>query len=366
MLNINALMTILKPYFKADKRRLDCIAQILVALFTVRTVNLVELAQALVSGGEFEARYKRIRRFLKEFTAFNFDNLSRLLAHLFLPQEGKWQLAMDRTNWRWGKADINILMLSVVCGGVSVPLVWSFLPSRGCSNLAERIHVLNIFLKIFGLDKIDTLLADREFVGADWFAWLTEHKIPFTIRIKQNILVESGKGKIVHAHRLFGYLNPGKAWNLKTKKIVLGTACWLSATRTPAKDWVIIVSTHEPELALSRYKNRWGIETLFGFLKSKGFNFEDTHVILADRLHNLLALLTLAFCLAYKFGSIVVKLCPVKIKKHGRPEKSIFRVGLDIIREAVFTIDRRIKNYWGKNDPFGPNDTISKLVLEGY
>ncbi len=365
MLNLNELKTILKPYFKTDKRRIDCITQLLVALFTVRTVNLVDLAQAFISGGEFEARYKRIRRFLKEFTAFKFDNLSRLLADLFLPKDIKWQLAMDRTNWRWGKADINILMLSVVCGRVSIPLMWSFLATRGNSNLTERSHLLNLFLKIFGFDKIDTLLADREFVGSDWFAWLFAHKIPFTIRIKQNILVESSKGRMLQVHKLFGSLNPGISWTLKTKKIVLGSECWLTATRSTAKDWVIIASTHEPELALTRYKNRWAIETLFGFLKSKGFNFEDTHVILPERLHNLLSLLTLAFCLAYKLGCIVVKQYPVKIKKHGRPEKSIFRIGLDIIREAVFTIDRRINNYWDKIDLFRPDIENLKLILQG-
>ncbi|HAT8797519.1 TPA: IS4 family transposase, partial [Legionella pneumophila] len=31
----------------------------------------------------------------------------------------------DRTNWRWGKKDINILMLSVVYKGIAIPLFWT-------------------------------------------------------------------------------------------------------------------------------------------------------------------------------------------------------------------------------------------------
>ncbi|PPE05110.1 hypothetical protein [Holospora curviuscula] len=54
MVSVNKLKRILKPYFKIDNRRLDCLTQMLGALITVRTVNLVELAQAMITGGVFD------------------------------------------------------------------------------------------------------------------------------------------------------------------------------------------------------------------------------------------------------------------------------------------------------------------------
>ncbi|MFO1257640.1 MAG: hypothetical protein U1E78_04400 [Gammaproteobacteria bacterium] len=88
MFSFNELKCILKPYFKIDNRRLDCLAQILVALITVRTVNLVEIAQAMLTGGLFEARYKRLRRFLRSSTAFHFQysqsSLHNFFYHLIL------------------------------------------------------------------------------------------------------------------------------------------------------------------------------------------------------------------------------------------------------------------------------------------
>ncbi|PPE04038.1 hypothetical protein [Holospora curviuscula] len=78
MVSVNELKRILKPYFKIDNRRLDCLTQMLGALITVRTVNLVELAQAMNHWRCF--RYKRIRRFLKEFNAFGFETLSKFIA----------------------------------------------------------------------------------------------------------------------------------------------------------------------------------------------------------------------------------------------------------------------------------------------
>lgn len=363
MFSINELMPILKPYFNIDKRRLDCLSQILVALITVRTVNLVELAQAMVTGGTFEARYKRIRRFFKEFNGFSFDTLSKLIAQFFLPAGTKWQLSMDRTNWKWGKIDINILMLSVVSGTVSIPLIWTFLSKKGNSNLEERIEIFNKYSRIFGLDTISDLLADREFACGKWFQWLTDKRIPFTIRIKKNALVSNSKGNEIHVRRLFINLRKKQTRCLTKMKHVYGVFLWLAATRSEAGEWVIVATTHQSEMAVIRYKSRWCIETLFGFLKSKGFNFEDTHVTNHDRLHNILAVLTLAFCMAYKAGQLGVQQEPVKLKKHGRPEKSILRVGLDALREFFFTIKRTVNNFIVDMTEKGQDKSIFNLIF---
>jgi hypothetical protein len=337
----------------------------LVALITVRTVNLVELAQAMITGGVFEARYKRIRRFLKEFNAFSFETLSKFIAQFFLPSGEKWQLSMDRTNWKWGQIDINILMLSVVCGTVAIPLVWKFLPKKGNSNLEERVEVVEKFIHIFGSSIIVDLVADREFVGREWFKWLQEKLIPFTIRIKKNTLVDSSKGNNVHVRQLFINLKPGQIRYLRNKKDIFGISLWLAATRSENGAWVIVATTYKPEHALTRYKKRWNIETLFGFLKSKGFNFEDTHVTFPERLHNLLSILTIAFCFAYKMGQIVVKEAPIKKKKHGRLERSVLRVGLDLLRELFFKIDRSVNNFVNGIASIFNQKTVIELIFTG-
>lgn len=50
------------------------------------------------------------------------------------------------------------------------------------------------------------------------------------------------------------------------------------------------------------YEKHWEIVCLFACIKSKGFNFENTHITKLDRIEKLLALLTIAFCWAYKTG----------------------------------------------------------------
>ncbi len=50
-----------------------------------------------------------------------------------------------------------------------------------------------------------------------------------------------------------------------------------------------------PNTAVSDYATLWGIETLFGCLKSRSFCLESTHLCDTKRYRKLLVLLTLAY-----------------------------------------------------------------------
>lgn len=98
---------------------------------------------------------------------------------------------------------------------------------------------------------------------------------------------------------------------------------------------MVLACTAQAERALRRYARRWDIETLFGALKRRGFNLEDTHLTHAERLSTLLALLTLAFTWAYLLGAWLHEQMPLKLKKHGYAAKSLFKRGLELLRAAI-------------------------------
>ncbi|TIG76353.1 IS4 family transposase, partial [Legionella pneumophila] len=112
----------------------------------------------------------RIKRFFREFK-IDFSSVSVWVIHCFGLSGQALYLSMDRTNWRWGKKDINILMLSVVYKGIAIPLFWTLLAKGGNSDTRERIEIVQRFITKFGKSMIAGLLADREFVGDNWFAW---------------------------------------------------------------------------------------------------------------------------------------------------------------------------------------------------
>ena len=79
---------------------------------------------------------------------------------------------LDRTNWQFGKADLNLLVLGIAYQGIALPLFWTVLDKAGNSNTAERVALLQRSIDVFGVNQIAALLADREFIGEDWFTWL--------------------------------------------------------------------------------------------------------------------------------------------------------------------------------------------------
>ena len=70
MKHISELQTILSNFFDWHKCRLDCLGQIIQALFVVRIINLTQIASAFKSEVKEESSYRRVCRF---FTGFTFD-----------------------------------------------------------------------------------------------------------------------------------------------------------------------------------------------------------------------------------------------------------------------------------------------------
>jgi hypothetical protein len=247
-----------------------------------------------------------------------------------------YYLTFDRTNWQWGKKDINILMLAVVYKGIAIPVYWLLLNKRGNSSTRERIALVKRFVREFGKGRIIKFLADREFVGENWFKWLQGEGIDFAIRIKKNTRVTNGRGCFVQARQLFHTLKPGETLVLAGARKMTGTAVYLSALRLEDGE-LLIVATAKPCLdAIKTYALRWQIETLSGCLKGRGFNFEDTHVTDRRRIKRLLVVAVIAFCWAHRVGEWQhAQVKAIKIKKHQRPAKSLFRLGLDKINEVL-------------------------------
>ncbi|WP_339050165.1 hypothetical protein [Rickettsiella endosymbiont of Xylota segnis] len=61
------LQGMLKEILGWNKERLSCFTKMLLALFSVRTVNLRELAVASASDALLDSRYKRLKRFFSNF-----------------------------------------------------------------------------------------------------------------------------------------------------------------------------------------------------------------------------------------------------------------------------------------------------------
>lgn len=334
MKQISELQTTLSHFFNWNKARLDCLGQIICGLFIVRTINLTQVASAFKTEAKEESSYRRVCRFFTDFS-FDMSGIVLLVFRLF-PLGDQCTLILDRTNWKWGKTPINILMLSIAYRGIGIPLFWSVLNLEGSSCVKDRVDLLNRVVERLGAGRIKALLADREFIGTQWFSFLIEQKIPFIIRVKQNSLVNIGEN---------GKLPLGSLRKSLSRKTVVNhpVTLWdlsLYASiekRKGAKEQMIVVSNFKFENPLGLYRRRWEIETMFGCLKTRGFRMEDTHITDPDKIEKMMFVLAVAFCWAYRIGDIRDKKQQIEVKTHGRRARSLFREGLNRIRRAIFS-----------------------------
>ena len=333
MAGIGLLERILEKELKWNRARIKFVARFIVALIQVRTVNLVEIANVFEGWALTESNYKRIQRFLRMFE-MPYEGVAKCLVGL-LGEPGPWVLTVDRTDWRLGKSPINILMLGIVYRGVAFPVVWKVLGKKGSSNTRERKELMQRFLKIFPEKSIWFVCGDREFIGKGWIGWLKRKKINFRIRIRNNTQLTNWNGKIVTAKTLFADLpvQQGRAMAIAYK--AFGERVWVSGMRLADGDYLIVVAPTGGGTALEEYALRWEIETLFGCLKSRGFRLEETHLLHPERLEKLLVLVAFAFCWAHRIGEWLVEATPLKVKKHGRLARSIFRTGFDHLRRIL-------------------------------
>jgi hypothetical protein len=145
----------------------------------------------------------------------------------------RWVICLDRTTWQLGGTPINVLVLSVAYGGVSVPLMWTVLGKKGNSSTEERIALIERFLRRFPLERIECLTADREFRGHRWLAYLIQRGIRFRLRIPNNTKTHNRQRNArLPVVRLFS-VQIGETMVLNRPRRLWGHTLYLVGTRAP-------------------------------------------------------------------------------------------------------------------------------------
>ena len=223
------------------------------------------------------------------------------------------------------------------------------LGNAGHSNTAERKKLFRRawrYLKAYPC----CLLADREFIGADWLRFLLKQKgLDFIIRIRYDSWVTLANGRLHHLDLFTRNLPKGKTRTYESvelydgkRAVRLNLVCHRSA-----KGELVLLATNRPDLdhVLDLYKTRWSIETAFGFFKSRGFNLEDTHLTQAKRIELLLAVLALSLMWSLLVGIWLDQQKSIKRKKHGRKTISCVRLGINHLHDILEHLDDKWREF---------------------
>ena len=318
---MQSLFTTIKEELQLPEKKINFFVSFIESIIQKKTINLDAIAEIINPENKKESNYRIIQRFFKDFNIC-FSYLAKFLMSN-LP-EGKKLIMIDRTQWK----DINIFFLSVEYNGIAIPIIWNLLDKKGNTNVIEKKDLLEDYINLFGIESIDYLTADREFIGKEWFKWLVEIKIPFLIRIKSNFIVDNGisRTKVKNVFRYYA---------VKEKILSLfGIELKLTGKRITNKD-LVIVATNNPDLFLSDYSNRWLIENMFACFKKKGFNLESTRMKDNYKVDKLICFVAIAYLWCILAG---IHFKPKEKKKYidKYPRKSIFKYGIETIAKSIF------------------------------
>lgn len=304
----------------------------ILALIQQRKVQFCELATVLNEDVKINSNQNRIEDFFREVD-INFQAVAGLMLAL-LPKKAKLRLTIDRTEWDFGKCQVNILMVLIGCGDLQVPLYWELLDNKsGNSNSQDRIDVLEKCFTVVDVKRIGLVIGDREFVGHKWIKYLKDNCLKFVMRFPKHHFITLESGDVVSINELG--LGIGESCRFETCQV---DGCWGGSwvKRLDEHEYLYLFGTVEVTLLGQLYRKRWCIEAFFQNLKGRGFNLRSTHLRCLAKLSKLVALVSLAYAFCASLGVCYHrKVQPIKMKKHGYKANSFARYGLNQLRALL-------------------------------
>lgn len=319
------------------KSRAEVFAALILTAIHAQSILVGAIVARLPGKASEKSKFRRVQNFYKE-VGLDYDAVAVFIVKMLAPMlPEKWTLSMDRTNWTARRNEVNLLTIGICLGDVAAPLFWVDLRRRGNSRTRQRTQLVKRFVDVFGKERIGCLLGDREFVGKGWFGWLQRRKIPYVMRLREHFKVVTRSGRETQVKNCFRNLKRHECRELGVRK-VCGWSHRISAVRLPGNEFVILagfMNSDEPTDS-QMYLRRWNIETGFEKLKSHGFNLEETRLAGKGKLEALMAGLAIALAWCYAVGEWSIRnIAPIKLKKHGRKERSVFGRGIDLLTSLL-------------------------------
>lgn len=310
------------------KKRQEFLCDMIEGVIKSRSVTFSEIADKIDKSIQHSSIERRIQDFFAK-VSIDYQQLAVFLLS-FVPHH-QLTLSIDRTEWDFGQTQVNILCVVVSIGKMAVPIYFEMLDNNsGNSNATDRIELLKSLIGVVGQERIQMLVMDREFIGQDWLSWLKQESIPFCVRVPKHHTILLPSGERFRAEEIMAHHN---THYYHQEVVIDGVVVNLSLSYGADGELLYLIGTVKPQTLKSWYKRRWSIEVFFQALKQRGFNLEKSCLRCINKYRKLFAIVSMAYTLCWATGIQDGKTNPVRVKKHGYPQYSVFRRGLNLLRQ---------------------------------
>ena len=343
-----------EEYASEHQTTLKNVLVVLCAILVKETVNLNKLKNQVGvilgnTASQTDSHYKRLTRFFNEgFHQFSLWKVILQAVVKWLVKQldqrggGKYVL-LDATSWELGSVRIQLLVLSIVYQGVSIPIFWVNLSKKGHSSFDERKRFLQMASRLHCLKGM-TLIADREYIGREWFTWLVEEMgLEWVIRVPfRDYKHEISEGKKSYS----ALIKKARAGKLVAQAVIIAGKSYQfvafknEQATSKEEELVLLLTTlrsSKKRIALI-YGLRWQIECIgaarrFKHLKSNGFHLEELSLVKPAKIRLLVSLVVAAYVLCVTEGIKRLRRIRSRITPEGKQTRyeSIFRKGYSFI-----------------------------------
>lgn len=328
----------------------------ILALFVLGAIKaesivLSRVAEALLAESEAKAPSieRRLERFLSNEKIETEQTWDDFLAQI-LPYfcQGPIQLVLDVTTY---EEHAQVIYIGLLQHSRVLPLVWKVMPGQeswpeGLWDCIE--HLFKRLAPHVGATEC-TILGDSAFGCFPMVKLCETYRWHYLFRICGQHTCEhwSPQGRLLPTcpvselvsepgKRFYGHIRLWQEQQIETNL----SACWQKG-----EEEALLVISDLPACRkrLTDYRLRWRVESTFQDLKSRGWDWEESHVRRLDRVDRLLLVLCLmVWWLAHLAASCIHNGRRDRYDRHDRRDKGIFRLG----RLYLLDLERRAAHLW--------------------
>ncbi len=304
--SLHSLTKAIEDDFKArlpgyHKSRREGLCLLSGLMLDCRTPNLMEMAAALPRDiAEADKRYQYIERQLSN-AHIDGDEVSGAYARDVLERlSAKGQtiiLMMDQSHIN---AINEVLMLSIRVGGRAIPFLWRVRSTQGNIGFDVQKEILEAARRFLPEGADVMLTADRFYGTAALIDWCQEAGWQYRVRLKGNLTLQHEGGEMSTGEAV--RLCPDGLMQAELYGSGVRTNIGLLHEKGHKEPWIIAMDALPTKGRVLDYGMRWGIESMFSDLKSRGFGLTNSKIQKPRRLEKLILIMAIALHWAVSSG----------------------------------------------------------------
>ena len=310
------------------------------------SIVLAKVAEALLE--EIDAKTSSIERRLERFLSnkrIETEEVWEPFLQTVLPffQKKSVQLVIDLTPY---EEHAQVVCLGILHHSRVLPIAWKVMPGQTKWDEGLWSSIEGLFKRLQPyLEKTDcAVIGDSAFGCFPMVQLCQKYGFHYLFRICGNHTCErwTAQGRLLPTCRVSELVRePGK-------KFYGHIRLWqddqietnLSGYWEEGEEKALLVISDRPagRKRITEYKNRWKVESTFEDMKSRGWDWEESHVRALDRVDRMLLVLFFMLWWLFHLGaSCIHNGCRDRYDRHDRRDKNIFRIG----RLYLLDIERR-------------------------